>query len=147
MQHVLAEESSDGTPEEPRARRAHPASFQVRGRPARVPEEFLEVLIQVLVGVVKEPFAEESDAATNIHLRVNVERLIGPLRAVKEAEALGKDLAELPLEVLRGYSALVSDDVHGVLSPEGSVASRNHIGGTAPAQVRLAAQRARARLG
>ena len=68
-------------------------------------------------------------------------------RAVKEAEALGKDLAELPLEVLRGYSALVAEDVYSVLSPEGSVASRNHVGGTAPAQVRLAAQRARARLG
>ena len=68
-------------------------------------------------------------------------------RAVKEAEALGKDLAELPLEVLRGYSALVAQDVYSVLSPEGSVASRNHVGGTAPAQVRLAAQRARARLG
>ena len=67
-------------------------------------------------------------------------------RAVKEAEALGKDLAELPLEVLRGYSALVAQDVYSVLSPEGSVASRNHVGGTAPAQVRLAAQRARARL-
>ena len=68
-------------------------------------------------------------------------------RAVKEAETLGKDLAELPLEVLRGYSALVAEDVYKVLSPEGSVASRNHIGGTAPAQVRLAAQRARTRLG
>ena len=67
-------------------------------------------------------------------------------RAVKDAEVLGKDLAELPLEALRGYSALVAEDVYLVLSPEGSVASRNHIGGTAPAQVRMAAQRARARL-
>ena len=68
-------------------------------------------------------------------------------RAVKDAEVLGKDLAELPLDVLRGYSALMAEDVYLVLSPEGSVASRNHIGGTAPAQVRMAAQRARARLG
>ena len=67
-------------------------------------------------------------------------------RAVKDAEVLGKDLAELPLDVLRGYSPLVADDIYGVLSPEGSVASRNHIGGTAPAQVRMAVERARQRL-
>ena len=67
-------------------------------------------------------------------------------RAVKDAEALGKDLAKLPLEVLRGYSPLVADDVYGVLSPEGSVASRDHVGGTAPAQVRLAVARAKKRL-
>jgi argininosuccinate lyase len=66
--------------------------------------------------------------------------------AVRDAEKLGKELAELPLEVLRGYSALVGEDVYAVLSPEGSVASRNHIGGTAPAQVRLAIGRARKRL-
>ena len=67
-------------------------------------------------------------------------------RAVRDAEKLGKDLSELPLDVLRGYSALVEEDVYGVLSPEGSVASRNHIGGTAPGQVRLAVERARKRL-
>jgi argininosuccinate lyase len=66
--------------------------------------------------------------------------------AVRDAEKLGKDLAELPLDVLRSYSALVAEDVYAVLSPEGSVASRNHIGGTAPGQVRLAIGRARKRL-
>ena len=66
--------------------------------------------------------------------------------AVRDAEKAGKDLAELPLEVLRSYSTLVGDDIYAVLSPEGSVASRNHIGGTAPGQVRLAVERARARL-
>ena len=66
--------------------------------------------------------------------------------AVRDAEKMGKDLAELPIDVLRGYSALVGEDVYAVLSPEGSVASRNHIGGTAPGQVRLAVERARKRL-
>ena len=66
--------------------------------------------------------------------------------AVRDAEKSGKDLAELPLAVLRGYSPLVGEDVYTVLSPEGSVASRNHIGGTAPGQVRLAVERARKRL-
>ena len=68
-------------------------------------------------------------------------------RAVRDAEKLGKDLAELPIETLRGYSALVREDVYTVLSPEGSVASRDHIGGTAPRQVRMAVGRARERLG
>ena len=67
-------------------------------------------------------------------------------RAVRDADKLGKDLAELPIETLRGYSPLVGEDVFAVLSPEGSVASRNHIGGTAPAQVKLAIERARKRL-
>ena len=66
--------------------------------------------------------------------------------AVRNAEKSGKDLAQLPIDVLRGVSPLVGDDVYAVLSPEGSVASRNHIGGTAPAQVRLAIERARKRL-
>jgi argininosuccinate lyase len=67
-------------------------------------------------------------------------------RAVRDAERMGKDLAELPLDVLRGYSGLVGEDVYAVLSPEGSVASRDHIGGTAPGQVRAAAVRAKKRL-
>ena len=67
-------------------------------------------------------------------------------RAVKDAEKMGKDLAELPLDALRGYSQLVGEDVYSVLSPEGSVASRDHVGGTAPGQVRLAVERARKRL-
>ena len=68
-------------------------------------------------------------------------------RAVRDAEKLGKDLAELPINTLRGYSPLIGEDVYPLLSPEGSVASRDHVGGTAPNQVRLAVARARARLG
>ena len=67
-------------------------------------------------------------------------------RAVKAAETAGKDLAELPLSTLQEFSALVTDDVYQVLTPEGSLASRDHIGGTAPAQVRAATARARMRL-
>ena len=66
--------------------------------------------------------------------------------AVRRASEAGKDLSELSLEQLRTFSALVGDDVYAVLTPEGSVAARDHIGGTAPAQVRAAVARARARL-
>ncbi len=59
-------------------------------------------------------------------------------RAVRHAEAKGCDLAELALADLRTFSPLVNDDVFAVLTLEGSVGSRNHPGGTAPAQVRAA---------
>jgi argininosuccinate lyase len=59
---------------------------------------------------------------------------------------MGTDLAALPLDKLRGFSPHIGADVKRVLTPEGSVAARNHIGGTAPAQVRAAAARARRRL-
>jgi len=64
-------------------------------------------------------------------------------RAVRHAEASGADLADLPLAELRQFSPLVGDDVYAALTLEGSVASRNHPGGTAPAQVRAAAAAAR----
>ncbi len=67
-------------------------------------------------------------------------------RAVRYAEAKGCDLAALSLAELRQFAPLVDEDVRLALTLEGSVASRNHPGGTAPAQVRAAAQAARAAL-
>jgi argininosuccinate lyase len=67
-------------------------------------------------------------------------------RAVREAERGGTDLASLPLPVLRKFSAKIGADVAKVLTPEGSVASRRHPGGTAPSEVRKAIARARKRL-
>ena len=67
-------------------------------------------------------------------------------RAVREAEARRCDLAELPLVDLRGYSPLIDADVLDVLTLEGSVQSRDHPGGTAPRQVRIAIAAARASL-
>jgi argininosuccinate lyase len=66
--------------------------------------------------------------------------------AVRVANDAGRTLEELPLAELRKFSALIDDDVYAVLTPEGSIAARNHIGGTAPAQVRAAIARAKARL-
>jgi argininosuccinate lyase len=56
------------------------------------------------------------------------------------------DLSELSLKELQSFSVMVSDDVFDVLTLEGSVASRNHIGGTAPEQVRKAVLEARKRV-
>jgi argininosuccinate lyase len=64
-------------------------------------------------------------------------------RAVRAAEARACDLDALSLAELRQFSALIDDDVFGVLSLEGSVRSRDHTGGTAPRQVRAAIAAAR----
>jgi argininosuccinate lyase len=67
-------------------------------------------------------------------------------RAVRAAEKAGCDLAELPLAELRTFSGLIGEDARAALTPEGSVAARTHVGGTAPSAVRGAIARARARL-
>jgi len=53
-----------------------------------------------------------------------------------------KDLSEMSLKELQQFSGQIGEDVFEVLTLEGSVAARNHIGGTAPDQVRAAADRA-----
>ncbi|HLT63213.1 MAG TPA: argininosuccinate lyase, partial [Pseudohongiella sp.] len=55
----------------------------------------------------------------------------------------GKDLSELSLAELQQFSDIIADDVFAVLSLEGSVQARDHIGGTAPNQVRAAVARGR----
>ncbi|MFA5083388.1 MAG: hypothetical protein WC474_12635, partial [Hydrogenophilaceae bacterium] len=67
-------------------------------------------------------------------------------KAVRIAETTGRDLPQLSLDELREFSPLIGEDVFEVLTVEGSLASRNHIGGTAPEQVRAAIRRARERL-
>ncbi len=67
-------------------------------------------------------------------------------RAVQLGVKQGKDLAELSLEQLQQFSAVISEDVYAVLTLEGSLAARDHVGGTAPKQVRAAATRAKSRI-
>ena len=66
--------------------------------------------------------------------------------AVRHAETKGCDLVDLSLEDLQQFSPLVEADIYVVLSLEGSMNSRDHIGGTAPAQVRAAIARGRCAL-
>jgi argininosuccinate lyase len=66
--------------------------------------------------------------------------------AVKAAEAKGVDLPQLTLDEIRAFCPQVENDVFAVLTVEGSLAARDHFGGTAPAQVRAAIARARSRL-
>jgi len=64
-------------------------------------------------------------------------------RAVRAAEQRGCDLAALGLAELQQFSPLVGADVFKLLTLEGSLASRDHAGGTAPGRVRAAIRRAR----
>ena len=63
-------------------------------------------------------------------------------RAVRSGIDSNRDLGEMTLGELQKFSARIKNDVFDVLTLEGSVASRNHIGGTAPEQVRASIERA-----
>ena len=63
--------------------------------------------------------------------------------AVAMGVSTGKDLSELTLEQLQQFSDKIEADVFDVLTLEGSVQSRNHVGGTAPEQVKKAIALAR----
>jgi argininosuccinate lyase len=54
-----------------------------------------------------------------------------------------KDLSEMSLEELQQFSQEITEDVFEVLTLEGSVRARDHLGGTAPSQVTAAAIRAK----
>ncbi|WP_178861821.1 argininosuccinate lyase [Thiomicrorhabdus cannonii] len=66
--------------------------------------------------------------------------------AVAHGVKTGQDLSEMSLETLQSFCEQITDDVFEVLTLEGSVAARDHIGGTAPNQVRAAVERAKAYL-
>ena len=57
-------------------------------------------------------------------------------RAVRFADDKGVDLSELAFVDLAQFSDLIAEDVFEHLTPEGALNARDHIGGTAPAQVR-----------
>jgi argininosuccinate lyase len=67
-------------------------------------------------------------------------------RCVAHAIAKGVALSDLTLDEFKSFSPLIDGSVFDALTLEGSVNSRNHIGGTAPAQVRAAIARGRSRL-
>jgi argininosuccinate lyase len=68
-------------------------------------------------------------------------------RAVRAGVEQQQDLAQMSLAELQAFSPAIGQDVFEVLSLEGSMASRSHLGATAPEQVRTAAAAARRRLG
>ncbi|MGB5598066.1 MAG: argininosuccinate lyase, partial [Thiothrix litoralis] len=67
-------------------------------------------------------------------------------KAVALGVETGRDLSEMRLEELQSFSSSIDQDVFEVLTLEGSVAARNHLGGTAPEQVKQQVQMARSLL-
>jgi argininosuccinate lyase len=64
-------------------------------------------------------------------------------KAVRFAENKNCDLSGLSLSELKQFSSIIEEDIFSILTLEGSMKSRNHPGGTAPAQVRKAIKQAR----
>ncbi|MFC4159915.1 argininosuccinate lyase [Chitinimonas lacunae] len=118
----------------------------------------LRVVADMMRGVVVKPEAMrravKQGYATATDLADYLVKRGLPFRDAHEAVALAvryavdahKDLSELSLVELKSFSSLIAEDVFSVLTPEGSLAARDHIGGTAPVQVRAAIGRARARI-
>ena len=67
-------------------------------------------------------------------------------RAVRFGIDNEKDLSAMSLQELQVFSSAIDEDVFTILKLEGSMAARNHAGGTAPVQVRKAVDAARQRL-
>jgi len=70
--------------------------------------------------------------------------VVGKLVALAIKEDM--DLSELSIHQLQSGSSLIEEDVYAVLTLEGSVRARNHIGGTAPEMVKQAVANAKAQL-
>jgi len=119
----------------------------------------LEVFTELLAGVAVNRDAM-ADAARKGHATATdlAEYLVRkgmPFReaheavsqAVRFAEGRGCELAELKLAELQKFAPAAGKDVIAVLTLEGSLKSRTHIGGTAPARVKAAIAKARKSLG
>ncbi|GIX30051.1 MAG: argininosuccinate lyase [Porticoccaceae bacterium] len=108
----------------------------------------LEVNAQAMREAARRGYATATDLADYL-VRKGVpfreaHEIVG--RAVRTALEKGVDLAELPLEALRALCPRIEGDVYQVLTLEGSVAARDHVGGTAPSRVAAAVAEARRRL-
>ncbi len=59
-------------------------------------------------------------------------------KAVSYGLKENKDLSEFNIEELKSFNSLIEKDVFDVISLEGSINARNHLGGTSPKQVSMA---------
>ncbi|MDC1535963.1 argininosuccinate lyase [Candidatus Thioglobus sp.] len=59
-------------------------------------------------------------------------------KAVSYGIKEGKDLSELSINELKNFNSLIEEDIFDVISLEGSINSRNHLGGTSPNQISIA---------
>ncbi len=103
----------------------------------------LQVKAENMREAARKGFSTATDLAD--YLVVNGVAFRDAHEIVGKAVAFGiehnKDLSDMSLEELQQFSLNINKDVFDVLTLEGSVSARNHLGGTAPAQVREAAKR------
>mgnify|MGYP006098329909 FL=1 len=59
-------------------------------------------------------------------------------KAVSYGIKEGKDLSEFSIDELKKFNSLIEEDIFDVISLEGSINSRNHLGGTSPNQISIA---------
>ena len=105
----------------------------------------LEAKRETMYQAAKQGFATATDLADYLVRKGlpfrDAHEVVG--RAVRLGVDTQRDLAEMELAELQAFSPMIQADVYQVLTLEGSVAARNHPGGTAPAQVRAAVATAR----
>ncbi len=106
----------------------------------------LQVKADNMLAAARQGFATATDLADYLVRKGlpfrDAHEVVG--KAVQQAAAKGCDLADLTLEELREFSQAIGEDVFDVLTLEGSVAARDHFGGTAPGQVRQQVEQLRA---
>jgi len=108
----------------------------------------IEPNVDVMLEATTKGYTTATDLADylvskNVPFR-DAHELVG--QAVQKAVAADKPLEALSIEELNGGANVIEEDVYQVLSLAGSVAARNHVGGTAPVQVKAAIDRLRTRL-
>ena len=95
---------------------------------------------EVMREAAKRGFATATDLADYLVRRGtpfrDAHEIVG--KAVGYGVKTGKDLSEMSLPELQQFGGSIEEEVFKVLTLEGSVSARNHIGGTAPDQVRRA---------
>ena len=64
-------------------------------------------------------------------------------KAVSYGLKENKDLSEFTIDELKNFNSLIEKDVFDVISLEGSINARNHLGGTSPKQISIAIKKGR----
>lgn len=106
----------------------------------------IEANRDVMLAATNQGFTTATDLADYL-VRKNVpfrdaHDLVG--KAVQLAASQNRPLEDLSIEELNGpNSPVIEEDVYQILTLHGSVSTRDHLGGTAPNQVRQAIRRAR----
>lgn len=109
---------------------------------------FVKVNREKLLDAAKQGYATATDLADYLVKKKvpfrDAHEVVG--MTVKYAISQNKQLDELSLHELQQFSPSIDEDVYQILSPQGSVESKNTYGGTSPVQVALQVKKATERL-